>query len=150
MPLNEARGFARSNLTKEQKQQAEAAIFGLPDPVMSTPTQLTADEIERMRAIVAQHDNQGKVQEFDLNNPPKQAYAYQEFPRVMYHHASGRTRLAKNAAEVTAAEEAGWTKDPHPVAPAAEPAELDAESAREVEVIEEKRKAARKPKPAEK
>ncbi len=148
MPLNEARGVTRTNLTKEQKQQAEAAILGLPGPIMSTQMQLSAEEIERMRAIVAQHDNQGKVQEFDLNNPPKQPYSYQEYPRVMYHHATGRTRLAQNAAEVEAAEKAGWTKEPHPVAPQAEPVELDADSQREVAAIEETRRAAAKPKPA--
>ncbi len=135
----------RSNLTREQKQQAEAAIYGLQENFMAPS--LTKDEIERMRAIVAQHDSQGrgKIQEFDLNNPPKQPYTHQEFPRVMYHHGKHITRIAKDAEEMDAAISAGWSKEPFPAVPEPEEPELDAESAAEAAELDAKLKRNKRP-----
>lgn len=91
MPLNESRSFKRSNLTREQKQQAEAAIYGVREGTsMSTNNfgNLSQTEIEAMRQIVMQSDSTGKIAEFDINNPPKVAYRHQAFPKMLYNHAA--------------------------------------------------------------
>jgi hypothetical protein len=88
--MNQAGSFKRSGLTKQQKAEQEAAIYGLtPQHHM----QLSHDEIERMRQIVQQHDAQSGtsrngIREFDLNKPPQERYVYREFPKVLYHHDS--------------------------------------------------------------
>ena len=143
MPINEAAGYTRNNLTKEQKRQAEAAIFGLQEIPVSP--ELTQDEIERMRTILAQHDSRKGVQEFDLNNPPKKPYVHQEYPRVMYHHGKRQMRVAKSPDEVHAAEAAGWQKEPF-LPEGAEPPEieLDPESAQEAAEADAKLRKVRK------
>ena len=79
MPINEFVNLRRSNLTKEQRREAEAAIYGLSTNEMIN--QISPEEIERMRAIIAQHDqtNKGGIKEFDLNDPPKQPYVTRNF-----------------------------------------------------------------------
>lgn len=113
MPLNEARGPQRSGLTKEEKRQAEAAVFGLPEKARTmSDLQLTSEEIERMRAIVAQHDNAGKAKEFDLNKPPVEAYSHKEFPRVVYNHKRKTQKLVHTKAELDKHVTAGWKTEP--------------------------------------
>jgi len=88
-----------------------------------------------MRAIVAAHDQQAGregMKEFDINNPPRQPYTHQEYPRVMYHHGTRQMRKANSAGEVAAAEAAGWKKDPFP-AEFAEPAPESAATAQEAQ-----------------
>lgn len=47
--------------------------------------ELTAEEIERMRQLVAAHDGQHKpVTTVDLNNPPRVPYRFQKFPMIVY------------------------------------------------------------------
>lgn len=49
--------------------------------------QWTPTDIEKMRAMVQDYDNQHKpVQVHDLNNPPKEPYRYQKFPKMLYNH----------------------------------------------------------------
>jgi hypothetical protein len=154
MPLNEARGFAPRRsagykpLNKQQKHEAHAAILGLapPQPTMQTP-QLTTNEVESMRALVAQHDAsyRSETKEFDLNNPPKQPYTHQEFPRLVYHHMRRMHRVAQNAGELAAALEAGWSKEPFAAEQDAS-IELDEENAAEARASEAKLAAARKAK----
>lgn len=133
MALNEAGGPKRSNLTREQREQAEAAIYGFVERPMANQ-QFSPDDIERMRTILAQHDSQKQTNEFDLNNPPKERYVHQEFPRMVYHHEERKTRVVKNAAELHQYLAEGWSKDPYPMeAPA--PA-LDAASSREAAAID--------------
>lgn len=91
MPLNEARSFKRSNLTREQRQQAEAAIYGIRESVVMPVnhfdvSNLSQDQIEAMRQVVMQSDNSAKSTEFDLNNPPKVPYRHQAFPKMIYNH----------------------------------------------------------------
>lgn len=99
MPLNEARSFKRSNLTREQRQQAEAAIYGVREsavmPVNNFDvSNFSQDQIEAMRQVVMQSDNGAKSSEFDLNNPPKAAYRHQAFPKLVYNHeASEPSRI---------------------------------------------------------
>jgi uncharacterized protein YecA (UPF0149 family) len=158
MPLNEARSFKRSNLTREQKQQAEAAIYGVRESTSMSPSNLTQQEIESMRALVAQHDNEGKISEFDLNKPPKVPYRHQDFPRMVYNHklsAPSRVDLVKgkdgdvqerhvepkivskivhDEDELEAALEAGWSKEVPPLhSEAAIEGELAVEESEEIE-----------------
>lgn len=118
MPLNEA-GARRSNLTKQQIREAELAILGYQE---QAPLSLNNEyrnyiaqaEIARMRELLAAHDRQSdpnETREFDLNNPPRKPYTYQEYPRCMYHE-DGRTRNAANAEEMNAAIAAGWHTTP--------------------------------------
>ena len=112
------------------------------------PQDLSVEDIERMRAILAQYDNtsnRDKVQEFDLNNPPKVAYAHQEFPRMIYSHATGKTRVVQGQRELDSYREKGWSVEPMPAMAAEENLELDPESAAEAAAIDaklKKRKAA--------
>ena len=141
MPINEAAGFHRSNLTQEQKRAAEAAIYGQSVSNMSSPLQLTQEEIERMRTLVAQHDVQGAVKEFDLNNPPQVPYVFKEFPMTVYHPKLGN-KLVPDREALEAARAEGWHDTPNPPAPPPE-IELDQASKDEAAALD---KEARKPK----
>ena len=116
MPLNEAYGFHRSNLTKEQKRAAEAAVYGQSVPSMP-PNALTHEEIERMRTLVAQQDAQGAVKEFDLNNPATPPYVFQPFPTTVYHHATKRNKIVADQEALDAALAEGWKHAPIPRSP---------------------------------
>lgn len=107
--------------------------------------QLTAAEIERLREIVLAHDkkNLGGMKEFDLNNPPKEPYRYQEYPRCIYHHESGRSKTVPHEAALTQALSEGWRLEPAPTSePEAQP-QLSAAEQAEVAAIDAE---ARKPK----
>lgn len=136
MPLNESRGQPRSTLTREQKEEAMRALYGLPrEEEMS---EFSAQEIEIMRQKVAAHDAQHRqigVREFDLNRPPKEPYVYQEFPRMLYHHGEQKTKIVYSPEECEAYQAQGWSKDQCPV-DFVEP-ELDAATAREAAVLDE-------------
>ncbi len=135
MPLNEAYGFHRSNLTKEQKRAAEAAVYGQPVPTMP-PNALTQEEIERMRTLVAQNDAQGAVKEFDLNNPQTPPYVFQPFPTTVYHHATKRNKIVPDQEALDKAMAEGWKHEPVPSEPPPE-IELDAEAKEEVAAVDQ-------------
>jgi hypothetical protein len=137
MPINEASGLRRSNLTKEQKREAEAAIYGLKPIDHMQYAELTAQEIERMRAIVAQHDRGQRAEEFDLNNPKTAPYRYQRFPKMIYSHAKRDSRIVRSEDELQGFMELGWTDQPYPAEPT-ETVQLDAASAAEVEQVDRK------------
>jgi hypothetical protein len=134
----------RSNLTKEQKREAEAAIYGLSTKDMQD--QFTQEDIERMRAILAQHDGQAQrqgIREFDLNNPPKEPYKYQEFPKLVYHHEARTHKVVRSKAEEKAALDAGWLNEPFPSEPPVD--ELDEEEAAEVARLDKIARKKKKP-----
>ena len=135
MALNESRGWSRSNLTPQQKREAEAAIYGLQEPPYPMSHDLSASEIERMRAMIAQHDQKTSVTEFDLNKPPVEPYVYQPFPKTVYH-PDGRNRIVRDEPEMEMALEAGWKLKPIVAAPAVEQADLDPETAAEAAAID--------------
>ena len=82
MPIPEPAVYRPSNLTKTQRKEQLAAVYGVP-----MAPELTAEEIERMRQIVARHDSEHRpIQTFDLNNPPRQSYRFQKFPMMIYDH----------------------------------------------------------------
>ena len=77
---------------------------------------LSFEDIERLRAILAAHDKDaaGKVNEFDLNAPPKLPYRHQEFPRAVYHHAKHQTTAVKNQAELKRPRNSALSLSPFP------------------------------------
>lgn len=98
MPINEA--VYRSNLNPQQQRAAEVALF--------------KEQMNYSDGYSQQHES-SIPKEFDLNNPPRQRYVYQEFPRMMYHHVKRETRIANNENDVKAATKAGWSKEPFPM-----------------------------------
>lgn len=77
---------------------------------------LSHDEIERMRQIVQQHDSQRKpIQIVDLNNPPKEPYRFQKFPKMVYdltHSEPGHVvnRIVRSEDDLEAALAQGWSE----------------------------------------
>lgn len=133
-------------MNANQRREAVAQIFGLDSRSMPN-TSLTVDEIEKMRQLVAAHDannNFGGIKEFDLNNPPKQPYRYQEFPRIVYHHKLGKTKVVHSAEELLHAEARGYSKDAPFTPQSEEELELDEESLLEIGALEEKARSGRK------
>jgi len=112
------------------------------------------------------HDANNRVgmQTIDINNPPKVPYVHQPFPTTVYHHASGKVRLAKNQTELAEALSYGWERKPY--IPPADPAgkfavdggvdesfdvELDAETQAELDgTLEKGRRVAAEKAAAEK
>jgi hypothetical protein len=138
MPLNEAQSFRRSSLTKQQRFEQEAAIYGLHPEQQRKHMQnnnFTPAQLDQMRAILEAHDDgkRGVIKEFDLNKPPQAPYRYEEFPRLVYR--AGKHQLAHDEAGLAEALEHGWSKEPH-AAIAHVAAELDAESAAEAATVD--------------
>jgi hypothetical protein len=152
MPLNEARRFERSALTPQEQREQTAAIFGLtahngqqnalcasgirlqtPDPFMDI-NNLSPEQIAMLRQVLAQHEGgiTRQPKEFDLNNPPQERYVYQEYPRCVYHHESGKSKNVHTPHELKAAIEDGWSKDSQPK-PAVVP-EIETEAAESEEI----------------
>ena len=106
--------------------------------------QLSPEEIERMRQIVAQHDQtSGKngIKEFDLNNPPRLPYRFQEYPKTVYDHEGRRSFIVRNREDEKEALDSGLRLDPYPSEP-----EIEFVSEAEAAEIEKLDKAARRPK----
>jgi hypothetical protein len=116
MSINEHRHQNVSfNWTPRQKQEAEAACYGFrPEDLTMLDIKFSEEEIQNMRTLIAQHDKQG-IREFDLNNPPKKPYTHQEYPKMMYKHATGEHRVADTVEAEEAAVEAGWSTSSVPV-----------------------------------
>ena len=145
MPLNEASAIRRSSLTTQQKREAEAAIFGLQPNHMEI-AELTPQEIERMRALVAAHDRtQGKIQEFDLNRPPQEPLQYRPYPKLIYHHGTRTHKLIQNEEQLEAHMAEGWDTRPYPAEPPA-PVQLDAAAAAEAAEVNQQLAQLRKKK----
>jgi hypothetical protein len=50
----------------------------------------------------------------DINNPPRQRYVHQDFPRMVYHHGSLRVLVVEDAAQLKAAQKHGYKLEPAP------------------------------------
>lgn len=110
--MNEAAGLShRGGLTNKQKREQEAVIYGLgPQENSMTPAGLTAEEVDRMRAIIAKHDQQNPrdgTKEFDLNNPPVEPYKHKTFPLHLTNR-DGKTRVAHNEEVATKLAKKGY------------------------------------------
>ena len=73
--------------------------------------QFTDEEVQNMRMAIAQHERQG-IGEFDINNPPKKPYHFQEFPKTMYFHETGANCIVSAESEQIKMEKAGWSTKP--------------------------------------
>lgn len=68
---------------------------------------MTDQEAARLRQLLSEHDSgQKPLTTIDLNNPPKQPYGFQKFPKMLYDHAASdpaheEERLGKNGAVET-------------------------------------------------
>lgn len=144
MPLNESKSFPRSNLTKEQKQEQLAVLYGLQKgSSMSLLDQLSPAERAQLIAEVKDAINapQAPPREFDLNNPPKVDYKHQEYPRMVYHAESRGTALVHSDEELASALEQGYSKEPFPAeVPEVELSAADAAEAADVDRRLRKRK----------
>lgn len=128
------------NTKKEHALKAE--LFGLRpgEPQMSEQDMnLSASEIEKLRKLVALHDQKNRPQDLDLSKPVIVPYQYSAFPKMLYMHSACRpafnvqkgvdaqqlpilqhvpaklvTRVVHSESELTAAVNAGW--DPKPPA----------------------------------
>lgn len=123
MPLNEAQSFHLvSNLTQKQQREAMESLYGLTEERTTMAPEMTYEERERLRQILAQHDAKDAAQAnstFDLNKPPQAKYVYREFPFVMYNHATGKAKAARDHVERERLIAEGWSSDP--IAPEAPP-----------------------------
>lgn len=101
-------------------------------PPTHSPT-FSEAEIEKMRLFVSEHDkSKGSNNTFDLNNPPRVPYSYQEFPRLVHHHGDRKHKAVYSAEEHKAALADGFQNEPFPAEPlkpmldAADQVEVDA------------------------
>lgn len=73
--------------------------------------QLTHEEAARMRQLLARFDAESKpITTFDLNNPPREPYRYQPFPKMLYA-TDGRTLTVSNQEQMDQALDEGWSQD---------------------------------------
>jgi hypothetical protein len=127
MPLNEAQGFHSSNLTEKEQREALKAVYGLEERGNHMSPNLSSEELEQMRRILAQHDAntaQKAMQEFDLNKPPAPPYVFREYPFLLYNHptTNGERQVrgeraakpAHNHEERQRMLAEGWSEDPFP------------------------------------
>jgi hypothetical protein len=106
--------------------------------------QVSDSDIERMRAIVTDHDKKTATNEFDLNNPPRKPYAHKAFPKTIYDHESRRSAIVQNEGQLEEALASGWDTKPCPVEEPEQP--LDAQGQREAAQTDEKLAELRKKK----
>lgn len=78
--------------------------------------QLNPGEIERMRAILKDYDQkQAPLRTIDLNNPPKEPYTHQRFPKMVYDLESSKpghivSLVVRDEDELETALGAGYSK----------------------------------------
>ena len=75
-------------------------------------SQFTPEEVERMRKIVMEADQQKPVETIDLNNPKPKPYRFQKFPKMIYALNASGTHLVRSEEELQDALESGeWTEE---------------------------------------
>lgn len=127
-------------MTRQERQEAEAQVYGLTRTPM-TPGQFSSEDIERMRAFLAQHDaasgkGPGVIKEFDLNNPPKEPYRFQEFPKLVYDHDELKHKVVRNPKEEKAALAEGWQLEAYPRDQVEQPTVEERADAAEIERLD--------------
>lgn len=96
-----------------------------------------------MRQIVQAHDNNAKVNTFDLNKPPQEPYRHREFPDTVYHHAKRVSKVVADKEERNAALAAGYQREAFPPEKPEE-VELDPADAAEAAAVEKQLRAKKK------
>jgi len=75
-------------------------------------SQFTPEEVERMRKIVMEADQQKPVETIDLNNPKPKPYRFQKFPKMVYAlDEAGKHLLVKSEEELEDAIAGGWSEE---------------------------------------
>jgi len=110
--------------------------------------ELSHAEIERMRQIVKDHDvSRQPMKTIDLNNPPKEPYKYQKFPKMVYGDGN-LTMLVHSEEELAQAIDDGWDEQA-PVGGIQQPPTLspqyEAEANRLQEQLEQSRRKPGRP-----
>ena len=119
MPINESLGHS-SNLTEKEQREAMKNVYGLAERAPMTPTadpsdlsDLNYEQRVRLRQMLDEQERKGAgIKEFDLNKPPVEPYRFREFPFLMYHWDTGKTRQARNADEREFLIAEGWSREP--------------------------------------
>lgn len=94
-------------------------------------------EIEKMRLFVNEHDKANVSSKIhDLNNPPKEPYVHQEYPRLVYHHGNRQYLRVDTQVDHEEALRRGFNNEPFPAE--APEIELDAASASEAAELDKK------------
>jgi len=148
MPINESYGQKPSGLTKEQKQEQLAAIYGVETKKMGQLEQLQA-QLQQLQQQIANMGGTNQpvgIQEIDFNNPKLPPYQHQEFPKFMHHKELGQEVIAKDKAHYMKLVGDGWEKGGLPVAVNSEPAPLPPGVMREVTAVDEQIEEARRKK----
>lgn len=110
---------------------------------------LTQEDIERMRAIVSHHDiTSGKVASFDLNKPPQQGLVFKPFPKMIYHHKKRIYRIVDDEHQLEEQLAQGWDTKPYPMEPAPVEIELEPAAAAEAAAVQAQLKRKPEPEPA--
>jgi hypothetical protein len=94
-----ARGILSDKITEEEFKKRRAAGG---DVEGYKPVEL----IKPVKASL----QSGNEPTFDLNNPPRKAHQYQEYPRMLYR--KGKTYVVQSARELRKMLAQGWSKDP--------------------------------------
>lgn len=75
-------------------------------------SQFTPEEVERMRKIVMEADQQKPVETIDLNNPKPKPYRFQKFPKMVYAlDEAGKHLIVASEEELEEALAEGWTEE---------------------------------------
>lgn len=145
MSINEL-DYRKTNLSQEQVQQAESAIYGLSQTSQPAgavdPKTMTAEQAEFLRNVLLQYDSgHGQINEFDLNKPPQKPYKYQEYPRMIYHHERRKYMIVQNRDQLDMQLARGFQLDPYPMEVDNSPV-LDMTTVAEARAMDEKLKGA--------
>jgi len=137
LPLNESKrkvrerwplefdleGIPRDHKTREQLLQERYPNLETESPPMSPTNRFAIDKAgpadflspEQKAALLDQLLKEvptGRV--IDLNNPPRMPYQFREFPKLVYHHESGRVLEVSDRVQLQAALNRGFDEKPAP------------------------------------
>lgn len=98
-------GIPRDREVREQKLKELRGNMDLSN--------LSLEQIEALREVLAQHDKKHTENVFDLSKPPKVPYVYQEFPKSLYR-ADGHVLTVKSEKEEQKATKGGYQSHPFP------------------------------------
>jgi len=99
--------YRPTNLTTQQRAEGLAAVYGVEQM-----SQFTPEEVERMRKIVMENDQQKPVETIDLNNPKPKPYRFQKFPKMIYStQGPGHLTVVSEEDLQEALESGEWTEE---------------------------------------
>lgn len=123
MPLNESSRNPRERLnadfSRRDANSPKESIFMTQSKNSFAVDKATGDVLSQLfesqkDALLQQLLNRPTGREFDLNAPVLVRVPHQEFPRMVYHHGSGRVAVANNVEEFAIAQKRGFQAQPAP------------------------------------